>query len=97
MQSDGGLANINNFTGLKAILSGPAGGVVGHARTSYDPAHAKPVIGFDMGGEDLFTLCGFCKKSYAQTLRLTGYQVPAQMSPGTMASSNIRLKIQQLE
>ena len=50
MQSDGGLANFEKFTGLKAILSGPAGGVVGHARTSYDPGHPKPVIGFDMGG-----------------------------------------------
>ncbi|KAI6860025.1 hydantoinase B/oxoprolinase [Hortaea werneckii] len=50
MQSDGGLADFEKFTGLKAILSGPAGGVVGHARTSYDPDHPKPVIGFDMGG-----------------------------------------------
>ncbi|RMZ02883.1 hypothetical protein D0860_07040 [Hortaea werneckii] len=50
MQSDGGLADFEKFTGLKAILSGPAGGVVGHARTSYDPNHPKPVIGFDMGG-----------------------------------------------
>ncbi|KAF2768108.1 hypothetical protein EJ03DRAFT_390108 [Teratosphaeria nubilosa] len=50
MQSDGGLANIGKFSGLKAVLSGPAGGVVGHARTSYDPAQPKPVIGFDMGG-----------------------------------------------
>ncbi|KAI7389781.1 hydantoinase B/oxoprolinase, partial [Hortaea werneckii] len=50
MQSDGGLADFERFTGLKAILSGPAGGVFGHARTSYDPDHPKPVIGFDMGG-----------------------------------------------
>jgi 5-oxoprolinase (ATP-hydrolysing) len=33
------------FSGLRAILSGPAGGVVGHARTSYDPADGTPVIG----------------------------------------------------
>lgn len=33
------------FSGLRAILSGPAGGVVGHARTSFDPADPKPVIG----------------------------------------------------
>lgn len=50
MQSDGGLASYDKFTGLKAILSGPAGGVVGHARTSYDAASPVPVIGFDMGG-----------------------------------------------
>ncbi|KAJ5223580.1 hypothetical protein N7468_008122 [Penicillium chermesinum] len=50
MQSDGGLANFEKFTGLRAILSGPAGGVVGYAGTSYDENDRKPVIGFDMGG-----------------------------------------------
>lgn len=34
MQSDGGLARLDKFTGSKAILSGPAGGVVGYATTS---------------------------------------------------------------
>jgi 5-oxoprolinase (ATP-hydrolysing) len=41
---------IFSFTGSKAILSGPAGGVVGYALTSYDENQRKPVIGFDMGG-----------------------------------------------
>lgn len=50
MQSDGGLVDVEKFTGLKAILSGPAGGVVGYAITSYDPETKIPVIGFDMGG-----------------------------------------------
>ncbi|KIV78692.1 hypothetical protein PV11_06315 [Exophiala sideris] len=50
MQSDGGLAHFKRFSGLRAILSGPAGGVVGCARTSYDPDDKTPVIGFDMGG-----------------------------------------------
>lgn len=50
MQSDGGLADVDAFTGLHAILSGPAGGVVGYAVTSYDPETNIPVIGFDMGG-----------------------------------------------
>ncbi|KAK0385016.1 hypothetical protein NLU13_7494 [Sarocladium strictum] len=50
MQSDGGLVDVEKFTGLKAILSGPAGGVVGYAITSYDPETKTPVIGFDMGG-----------------------------------------------
>lgn len=50
MQSDGGLSAASKFTGLKAILSGPAGGVVAIARTCYDPAEGTPVIGFDMGG-----------------------------------------------
>jgi 5-oxoprolinase (ATP-hydrolysing) len=50
MQSDGGLVDVDIFSGLRAILSGPAGGVVGYALTSYDPATKIPVIGFDMGG-----------------------------------------------
>lgn len=50
MQSDGGLVDVDKFTGLKAILSGPAGGVVGYAITSYDSETRIPVIGFDMGG-----------------------------------------------
>ena len=50
MQSDGGLVDVENFSGLRAILSGPAGGVVGYALTSYDPKVKTPVIGFDMGG-----------------------------------------------
>ncbi len=50
MQSDGGLAPAEDFTGSRAILSGPAGGVVGYAMTTYNKKTGKPVIGFDMGG-----------------------------------------------
>ncbi|KAB8254108.1 Hydantoinase B/oxoprolinase-domain-containing protein [Aspergillus pseudonomiae] len=50
MQSDGGLVDFRRFSGLKAILSGPAAGVVGFAATSWDPIEKTPVIGFDMGG-----------------------------------------------
>lgn len=50
MQSDGGLVGWKGFNGLRAILSGPAGGVVGMARTCYDLERRKPIIGFDMGG-----------------------------------------------
>ena len=58
MQSSGGLTDAQVFQGKDAILSGPAGGIVGMARTAElafrsDPSglagHAK-VIGFDMGG-----------------------------------------------
>jgi 5-oxoprolinase (ATP-hydrolysing) len=49
-QSDGGLTSFKNFTGLRAILSGPAGGVVGFAKTCYDEKEGTPVLGFDMGG-----------------------------------------------
>ncbi|KAG0674297.1 hypothetical protein C6P42_002291 [Pichia californica] len=50
IQSDGGLCSWKNFTGLKSLLSGPAGGVVGEAKTCYDPQVKTPIIGFDMGG-----------------------------------------------
>ncbi|KAK8216349.1 hydantoinase [Phyllosticta capitalensis] len=49
-QSDGGLTPFTEFTGLRAILSGPAGGVVGYAKTCFDPQEGTPVLGFDMGG-----------------------------------------------
>jgi len=45
MSSDGGLVDVNRFTGLKTILSGPAGGVVGYARTSWDERRKMPIIG----------------------------------------------------
>ncbi|KAG7842730.1 hypothetical protein KL941_004760 [Ogataea angusta] len=50
MQSDGGLCSWRNFSGLRSLLSGPAGGVVGEAKTCYDRDNKIPVIGFDMGG-----------------------------------------------
>lgn len=50
MQSDGGLCNANQFTGLHAMLSGPAGGMVGYAQTCYDDELAVATLGFDMGG-----------------------------------------------
>ncbi|KAH7166400.1 hydantoinase B/oxoprolinase [Dactylonectria macrodidyma] len=50
MQSDGGLVEFSSLSGLRSILSGPAGGVVGYARTCYDEKDGTPVIGFDMGG-----------------------------------------------
>ncbi|MBF0290146.1 MAG: hydantoinase B/oxoprolinase family protein [SAR324 cluster bacterium] len=50
MQSDGGLTNADNFTGSRAILSGPAGGVAGYAMTTFNQQTKQPVIGFDMGG-----------------------------------------------
>jgi 5-oxoprolinase (ATP-hydrolysing) len=50
MQSDGGLCSWQKFSGLRAILSGPAGGVVGYATACYDKEKDIPIIGFDMGG-----------------------------------------------
>lgn len=50
MRSDGGLTPMEAFSGSRAILSGPAGGVVGYAATTHGWAEGQPVIGFDMGG-----------------------------------------------
>ncbi|MEO6362144.1 MAG: hydantoinase/oxoprolinase family protein, partial [Caldimonas sp.] len=57
MQSSGGLAEAGGFQGKDAILSGPAGGIVGMVRTAElglqdDVAAAADIriIGFDMGG-----------------------------------------------
>ncbi len=50
MQSDGGLVPPQRYTGSNAILSGPAGGVVGYSRSIWKQEARTPVIGFDMGG-----------------------------------------------
>lgn len=57
MQSDGGLVPVDRFSGSKAILSGPAGGVVGYAMTTWEGykeemenGERQAFIGFDMGG-----------------------------------------------
>ncbi len=49
MTSNGGLSSPEFFRGRDAIVSGPAGGVVGMAETAREAGYAR-VIGFDMGG-----------------------------------------------
>ena len=49
MQSNGGLTDANYFHGKDAILSGPAGGVVGMVKTG-EKVGLNKLIGFDMGG-----------------------------------------------
>jgi 5-oxoprolinase (ATP-hydrolysing) len=49
MQSNGGLTDAHRFQGKDAILSGPAGGIVGMVRTA-EAAGYDRLIGFDMGG-----------------------------------------------
>ena len=49
MKSNGGLARADHFEGKDAILSGPAGGIVGMVRTSLAAGYDR-CIGFDMGG-----------------------------------------------
>ncbi len=49
MTSGGGLARVEAFRGRDAVVSGPAGGVVGMARVA-GAAGGRPTLGFDMGG-----------------------------------------------
>jgi 5-oxoprolinase (ATP-hydrolysing) len=49
MQSSGGLTDAHQFQGKDAILSGPAGGIVGAVRAANEAGFGK-IIGFDMGG-----------------------------------------------
>ncbi|MBC2665838.1 hydantoinase B/oxoprolinase family protein [Novosphingobium flavum] len=49
MQSSGGLAAASAFRGCDAILSGPAGGIVGAARTAAEAGESR-IVAFDMGG-----------------------------------------------
>jgi len=65
MQSNGGLAEAAHFQGKDAILSGPAGGIVGAARTA-ELAGFERVIGFDMGGTstDVALYAGSFERSF---------------------------------
>jgi 5-oxoprolinase (ATP-hydrolysing) len=69
MQSNGGLADAAAFQGKDAILSGPAGGIVGAARTA-ESAGISRVIGFDMGGTstDVALYDGAFERSYETTI-----------------------------
>ncbi|RPF71087.1 hydantoinase B/oxoprolinase family protein [Aurantiacibacter spongiae] len=70
MQSNGGLADARAFRGKDAVLSGPAGGVVGMVETARRLGHTK-LIGFDMGG----TSTDVCH--YAGEFERTGASVVA--------------------
>ena len=45
MGSDSGLLDLDDFSGLTSTLSGPAGGVMGYALTSWDSEKKKTAIG----------------------------------------------------
>jgi len=78
MQSNGGLVDARQFRGKDAILSGPAGGIVGMARTATDAGFDK-VIGFDMGGTstDVSHFGGAFERAY-ETI-VAGVRVRAPM------------------
>ena len=84
MQSSGGLAEASAFQGKDAILSGPAGGIVGMVRTAelgladIDRAPLR-VIGFDMGGTstDVSHYAGEFERAFET--RVAGVRVRAPM------------------
>ncbi|MFF4213534.1 hydantoinase B/oxoprolinase family protein [Streptomyces sp. NPDC001796] len=78
MQSNGGLAEAGQFRGKDAILSGPAGGIVGMARMSQLAGHDR-VIGFDMGGTstDVSHFAGQYERVF--TTRIAGVRLRAPM------------------
>ncbi|WP_150134960.1 hydantoinase B/oxoprolinase family protein [Streptomyces hyaluromycini] len=78
MQSNGGLAEAGQFRGKDAILSGPAGGIVGMARMS-QLAGFDRVIGFDMGGTstDVSHFAGGYERVF--TTQIAGVRLRAPM------------------
>ena len=79
MQSSGGLTDARRFRGPGALLSGPAGGVVGAARVAVEAGYAR-AVGFDMGGTstDVSLIeAGECERTFETTL--AGVRVKAPM------------------
>lgn len=78
MQSNGGLTEAGQFRGKDAVLSGPAGGIVGMARMSELAGHDR-VIGFDMGGTstDVSHFAGEYERVF--TTRIAGVRLRAPM------------------
>ena len=86
MQSNGGLTDAHRFQGKDAILSGPAGGIVGMARTSR-AAGFERVIGFDMGGTstDVSHFAGEYEREFETTVAGVRIRAP-MMSIHTVAA-----------
>jgi 5-oxoprolinase (ATP-hydrolysing) len=77
MQSSGGLTSADTFRGRDAILSGPAGGIVGAVHTSKLAGFDK-IIGFDMGGTstDVSHYAGEFEKAYETQVAGVRMRVP---------------------
>ena len=77
MQSSGGLTDAGSFRGRDAILSGPAGGIVGAVHTAKLAGFEK-MIGFDMGGTstDVSHYAGEFEKVYETEVAGVKMRVP---------------------
>lgn len=78
MQSSGGLTRADFFHGRNAVLSGPAGGVIGAVQTARQAGFTK-IIGFDMGGTstDVCHFSGTYERSF--DARIAGAHICAPM------------------
>lgn len=87
MQSDGGLTPMDLFCGSRAVLSGPAGGVIGYSKTAYSKFSNQPVIGFDMGGTstDVSRFDGHFEHVYDTSIAGVNIQSP-QLNIETVAA-----------
>lgn len=87
MQSNGGLCPWYKFTGLKAILSGPAGGMVGYGETCFDSHTNKATIGFDAGGTstDVSRYAGTLEHIFETVVSEVSLQTP-QLDISTVAA-----------
>ncbi|MGD9945094.1 MAG: hydantoinase/oxoprolinase family protein, partial [Burkholderiaceae bacterium] len=86
MQSSGGLSDAGAFQGKDAILSGPAGGIVGMARTARQGGYQR-AIGFDMGGTstDVSHFAGEFEREFETQVAGARMRVP-MMSIHTVAA-----------
>jgi 5-oxoprolinase (ATP-hydrolysing) len=86
MQSNGGLAEAAHFQGKDAILSGPAGGIVGAARTAAS-AGIERIITFDMGGTstDVALYAGSFERAFETEVAGVRMRAP-MMSINTVAA-----------
>lgn len=87
MQSNGGLCPWYKFTGLKAILSGPAGGMVGYGETCFDNVAKRATIGFDAGGTstDVSRYAGSLEHIFETVVSEVSLQTP-QLDISTVAA-----------
>ncbi|KAL3317013.1 hypothetical protein Ciccas_004337 [Cichlidogyrus casuarinus] len=88
MKSDGGLSTVDSFIGSRAILSGPAGGVIAYSKQyeAYSD-HGQPLIGFDMGGTstDVSRFAGQMEHVFEITMAGVQIQAP-QLDINTVAA-----------
>jgi 5-oxoprolinase (ATP-hydrolysing) len=78
MQSDGGLAAANRFSGKNAVLSGPAGGVIACQHVMAQAGFSK-AIGFDMGGTSTDVSRVDVAPDYIYEKRVAGVRLKAPM------------------